>query len=124
QRGSEEPSGLYEYVSSQFNQKLSKSKNSNLEGKAVYLSPAFDAAQKAMDEAVLKTGNAKPLLFFNPSAIAEDLGVWKKPRLSNTTKTAITELSRLLHENQRRNVSWYVEGEGAAVLAHALAKVP
>lgn len=122
--GSEETSGLYEYVSSQFNQKLSKSKNSNLEGKTVYLSPAFDAAQKAMDEAVFKVGNAKPLLFFNPSAVAEDLGIWKKSRLSDATKTAISELSRLLQENQKRSVKWFVEGEGAAVLAQALAKVP
>jgi hypothetical protein len=122
--GSGEPAGLYEYVSSQFNQKLAKAKNTNLEGKTVYISPAFDGAQKAMDEAAFKTGTTKSLLFFNPPSIAEDLGIWKPPRLSDTTKSAISELTNLLQENQKRKVSWFVEGEGAAVLARALAAVP
>lgn len=124
QRGRDNIGGLYEYASTLRGTTLEKSKSTDLGGKTVYISAASDSAQKAMDEAMANTNNAKPALFFNPREAAEDLGIWKKPRLNHNTKGLIDQLSDLLMKNQRRTVNWHVEGEGAAILAHALEKVP
>jgi hypothetical protein len=124
QRGRDNIGGLYEYTSTSRGIALEKSKNTDLDGKTVYISAAADSAKKAMDEALANIRNDKPALFFNPREAAEDLSIWKKPRLSHNTKGLIDQLSDLLMKNQRRTVNWYVEGEGAAVLAHALEKVP
>jgi hypothetical protein len=124
QRGRDNIGGLYEYTSTSRGIALEKSKNTDLDGKTVYISAAADSAKKAMDEALANIRNDKPALFFNPREAAEDLSIWKKPRLSHNTKGLIDQLSDLLMKNQRRTVNWYVEGEGAVVLAHALEKVP
>ncbi len=124
QRGRDNIGGLYEYTSTLRGISLEKSKNTDLDGKTVYISAASDSAKKSMDEALANIDNDKPALFFNPREAAEDLSIWKKPRLSHNTKGLIDQLSDLLMKNQRRTVNWYVEGEGAAVLAHALEKVP
>jgi hypothetical protein len=123
QRGSDDQGGLYEYVSGLSVGKLSKSKNTNLEGKTVFISPAIDSAEDAMNSAQFYTKNNKPAVFFCPKSVATDLNLWKRPRLTDSTKSLIGELSELLQQNQRRNVHWYVEGEGAAVLAGALTKI-
>lgn len=124
QRGRDNIGGLYEYASTMRGITLEKSKSTDLDGKTVYISAASDSAKKAMDDAVANTNTAKPALFFNPREVAEDLSIWKKSRPSNNTKGLIDHLSDLLMKNQRRTVNWHVEGEGAAVLAHALEKMP
>lgn len=122
QRGQENVGGLYEYTKTASKQELSKSKNTKLEGKTVYISAAHDTATEAMKSATYDTNNTASALFFIPSAIAEDIGIWKKPRITDSTKAVIAELSELLRHN--RNVNWHVVGEGAAVLLQALTKVP
>lgn len=122
--GTDEQGGLYDYVKSLYSRKLAKSKNTNLDKKTVYISAACDSTEEAMKTAIANCNDAQPLLFFNPSSIAEDIGVWSKPRISNSTKNTIRELSELLLENQKRSVDWRVEGEGAAILARALANIP
>lgn len=123
--GVNDAAGLYEYVNSRYGgQQLSKAKSDNLEGKSVYISAASDSAQSAMDAVPLRIIDSKPLLFFNPTTVSDDLSLWKRSRITDATKHAIKELSGLLQANQRRNVQWFIEGEGAAVLTKALASVP
>jgi hypothetical protein len=122
--GATDAAGLYENVTNRSNlQQLLKAKSDNLDGKTVYVSRAFQSAEKAMMATPPKITDSKPLLFFNPSSVANDLSLWKRNRITDPTKQAIKELSHLLQANQKRNVQWFVEGEGAAVLALALAKV-
>ena len=93
-------------------------------GKIVYVSAAADTAEEAMNAAAYHSNsNSKLAVFFCPKQVSEDLSLWKKPRISNSTNDLIEELSNLLQQNQKRSVSWHVEGEGAAVLARAITKI-
>lgn len=123
QRGQDNVGGLYEYVSGRTRETLAKIKNADLDGKVVYVSAATDTAEEAMSAAAYHSNNnSKLAVFFCPKNVAEDLGPWKKPRISDSTRSLIEELGNLLQQNQKRNVSWHVEGEGAAVLAKAVTK--
>jgi hypothetical protein len=124
QRGSGDIGGLYEYVTTKHSEELTKTQNTNLDGKKVFISGASETAEGAFYAARIATKSETPTLFFCPQIAAQDLSIWSKPRLSGPTKELIKELTELLQQNQKRSVHWLVEGVGAAVLSCALEKVP
>jgi hypothetical protein len=95
----------------------------NLEGRSLFVSGSKESPKKAMEDAQVLTNKMNPAIFFNPPSIADDLGIGKAKRLSPSTKKVIQELERTIKDNQRKNVHWVVQGEGAAVLSHALNSV-
>lgn len=116
--------GLYlEGSTSRGQRVITRSKDRKINGKTTYISGASPEVAKAMDQAKIVTGEEHPALFFTPPSVAEDLGVFKSNRLSEPTQKAIYELEQTLKENQKSKVSWYVEGEGAAVLSHAIKQI-
>lgn len=124
-RGKENEGGLYEFARSAIGRReLRKCKNSNLDGKAVYISEASDSAVDAMTSATYATSEASPIVFFNPKSIADDVGSKGIGRLSESTRKLVVELKNLLKQNQSQKVRWHVAGEGAALLAQALSGAP
>ena len=50
--------------------------------------------------------------------------MWQSKTHSHVTKNTLNELVNVFKENQNRSVNWYVEGEGSALLAEALKRIP
>lgn len=120
---SNQNAGLYEMQASSRGESLKKSDSINLEGKTVFVSGASASPEIAMDNAIDNLRTDKAVLFFNPASVANDLGIWKNNRLTESTLKVIDEMKNVLEKNARKKVAWVVEGEGAAVLAHAIGKV-
>lgn len=116
--GQNSSGGLYEYKS----RRTQKRENRDLEGRLVMISMASESPEEAMESAMTSLGS-KAALFFNPKFIANDLSLSRENRLTDKTKEVINELAEVLKNNQRKSVAWLVEGEGAAVLSHALKKL-
>jgi len=122
-RGAELAGGLYEIRKGLSGSRLEKNPKLNLEGKTVFVSGASKSPDEAMGNAsdILRKEDAT--LFFNPLGIADDLSIWQNNRLSESTIKIIAEMKDVLENNASKKVAWMVEGEGAAVLAHAIANV-
>lgn len=115
--------GLYENTQSRTKSSLTKKDSVNLEGRTLFVSQAIANTNDAMKEAQYLANDSNPALFFNPLTVVDDLGIWKQSRLTQSTKKLVSELERTIKENQKKKVNWVVQGEGAAVLAHALKNV-
>ncbi len=113
--------GLYEKKGAS---KFTKVESSNLEGKTVVISGATNSLPKARENAEIISKQEDVPLFYCPDSVAEDLGIWKKNRLTSSTKKLAKELEKTIKDNQKRKVSWIAEGEGAALLAHAVKAIP
>lgn len=122
--GSDQEFGLFEQKRSLKGESLEPMSNRNLRDKTVFVSGVHDSKDQAFEAAKNMTSKTKAVLFYNPPSVAEDLGVWKINRLSDTTRSAIQELKHTLQENQKNKVDWFVEGEGAAVLSRAIEMLP
>lgn len=121
-REARDPGGFYETGTGTIAGRAKKVSNCNLNGKTVFISGASRTVADAMKDAKTATSSAKSTLFFTPASAAEDLTVWKENRHSGATKSLVDELQKTLRENQQSKVSWVVEGEGAALLSHAVQK--
>jgi len=64
---------------------------------------------------------SKLRLFYNPSAVVNELGLWKSGSQTKTSNTAASKLAKVL--NQNKKAAWSVEGEGATLLTEALKSV-
>lgn len=115
--------GLHEKQQSRGRSNIRKVDSINLEGRTLFVSRAMTNTNDAMREAQYLTDTHNPALFFNPPSVTDDLGIWKQPRLTQSTKNLVNELERTIKENQKKKVNWIVQGEGAAVLAQALKNV-
>lgn len=103
-----------------------KMEDHNVDGKKIYINGAEQTSVKAMAAARYATNDNSCLLFYCPTKATDDLGLLGAPVKSRTTTNTLTELTNVLKKNQKssRGVSWYVEGEGANVLAEALKQLP
>ena len=116
--------GLYDYVSrGRGAKKLQATTNTSLNNRDVFISGATNTPDKAMEAATQVTNNPSPALFFCPSQTANDLHIGKQSRLGGDTQKLANDLGKILNDNQRNKVAWFVQGEGAGLLNHALDKV-
>lgn len=107
--------GLYEYK----NRRTEKTERRDLNEKLVMISSASESPSEAMKSALKSLGN-NAALFFNPKFVANDISVIREGRLTQQTRSVVNELAEVLQHNQKNSVGWLVDGEGAAVLSHAL----
>ncbi|SMF30408.1 hypothetical protein SAMN02745866_01971 [Alteromonadaceae bacterium Bs31] len=116
--------GLYDYVSSgRGSKKLQSAKNTVLSNRDVFISGATDTLADAGKAAMQVTNSPSPALFFCPSQTANDLHIGKQSRLGSGTQKLVNDLGKIINDNQGNKVSWFVQGEGAGLLSHALDKV-
>ncbi len=101
-----------------------KMNQSSIDGKKVYINGASQSVEGAMQQAQYATSDKNTVLFYSPACVSDDLGVWQSKTLSYATKNTINELVNVFKESQNRSVSWYVEGEGTALLSEALKRIP
>lgn len=103
-----------------------KLEDHNADGKKIYINGAEQTSVNALASARYATNDNSCLLFYCPTKATDDLGLLGAPVKSRTTTNTLTELTNVLKKNQKssRGVSWYVEGEGANVLAEALKQLP
>ena len=116
--------GLYGFVNSgRGGKKLQAATSTSLNNRDVFISGASDTLDKAMEAAMQVTNNPSPALFYCPSQTANDLHIGKPSRLGAETQALANVLGKILNDNQRNKVAWFVTGEGAGLLSHALDKV-
>ena len=115
--------GLYEYKVRRGGKELAPSNNVSLNNKDVFISSASSALKDAMEAAKQITNNPSPALYYCPSQTANDLHIGKLSRLGGDTQKLANDLGKILNDNQRNKVAWFVQGEGAGLLNHALDKV-
>jgi len=120
--------GLYESKAS-FGSKMpltEKMKSSAVDGKKVYINGNVQNKDQAMKSARYATNDNNALLFYCPARVSDELGVMGSSAKSNITNNTLNELINVFKQNQKasRGVSWYVEGEGANILAQALKQIP
>lgn len=103
-----------------------KLEDHNADGKKIYINGAVPTSADAMAAARYATNDNSCLLFYCPTKATDDLGLLGAPVKSRVTTNTLTELTSVLKRNQKssRGVSWYVEGEGANILAEALKQLP
>ncbi len=117
--------GLYELKTSLRGSVLPEQmKNKQVDGKKVYINGASQTVKDAMMQAQYATSDKNTILFYSPASVSDDFGMWQSKALSHATKNTINELVNVFKENQNRGVSWYVEGEGTALLSEALKRIP
>lgn len=102
-----------------------KMEDHNADGKKIYINGAEPTAADAMAAARYATNDNSSLLFYCPTRATDELGMLRVPIKSRTTTDTVTELAKILKKNQKSShgVSWYVQGEGANVLAEALKQI-
>jgi hypothetical protein len=120
--------GLYESKTS-FGSKVpltEKMKTSAVDGKKVYINGKVQSKDQAMKNARYATNDNNSLLFYCPARVSDELGIMGSSVKSNITNNTLNELINVIKQNQKasRGVSWYVDGEGANVLAQALKQIP
>lgn len=84
------------------------------------------SADQAGETALKLTSAGSTALFYNPTNVINELGSWRsKIHSDREAKLAANELTTVLVKSQNRTsvLNWYVEGEGAALLARALTNV-
>ena len=97
-----------------------------LSGTKIAINGQSEDLKSASDSALELTSSSSAILFYNPSAVVNELGIWSdSAQRTNKTLLATEMLSKVLVENQNRDntLEWYVEGEGTELLGRALAKV-
>lgn len=102
--------------------KLEKSK---ADGKKIYINGGAKSSQRAILDARYATNDNSSLLFYCPARTVDELGLAGTTIKSKATKETISELANIIQSNQKSptGVSWYIEGEGANVLAEAIKQV-
>lgn len=103
-----------------------KTESHNVDGKKVYINGSAQTSIDAMASARYTTNDNTSLLFYCPATAADDLGILGTATRSRITTETLNELVNVFKKNQKaaQGVSWYVEGEGANLLAQALKQIP
>ena len=97
-----------------------------LSGTKVAINGQVGSLNDAAKRALAMTASTSVALFYNPSVVINELGVWSSTsKRANQAMLATDTLAKVLTANQNRDntLEWYVEGEGTALLQNALAKV-
>jgi len=126
-KGDKSEAGLYQVTEQYGKTRTSKIKNDRLiaddRREQVFINGTVTSLDTAADAALEQHNDEKSrlCLFYNPSAIVNELGMWKSKSQSKLSRTAASKLSKVLMQNKK--TTWNVEGEGAALLNEALKSV-
>jgi hypothetical protein len=116
--------GFYEEQRGSFTKgELKKFEPQNLQDKTIYVNAAKDGVKKAYDQAKQITKAQKPTLFFIDEESSECLATYHARKLNESAKKLVDKLAQSIQKSATNKAHWYVEGEGAIVLTHALEKV-
>jgi hypothetical protein len=108
-----------------YTKNIEKVDECNLENKNCFVSRATRLApNEILKSAQELLGDSNVKIFYNPIKVAEELVFLKKNRVSLDTQRSIKELEENIKRNQKKSVNWIIDGEGAAVLAAAIANIP
>lgn len=102
---------------------LKKIEPQNLQDKTIYLNAAIDGVKKAFDQAKQITKSQAPTLFFIDEESSECLATYHARKLNESAKKLVDKLAQTIQKSATNKAQWYIEGEGAIVLTHALEKV-
>lgn len=102
---------------------LKKIEPLNLQDKTIYINAAKDGVKKALDQAKHITKSQKPTLFFVDEESNECLTTYHARKLNEAAKNLVDKLTQTIQKCASHKAQWYIEGEGAIVLTHALEKV-
>ena len=122
----DQKTGLYEWQRGAWGGgKVVRATKPALDGKSVYINGAEPNIASAYEHAECATNDAKVTLFYVPLDVSDDVGMWRSTKRSHATEYAVEELTAIVRKNQKvlRGISWYVEGEGTAVLAEAINRI-
>lgn len=100
-------------------------KQTNLDGKLVYLNgqeKSFDAALRSAQSRV-PSSDANLAVFYVPGKVVNDLGVWSSVTASQLVKETVNLLRDAMKFNQGKKVGWIAEAEGAEVFSSALDEI-
>lgn len=120
-------SGLYEAGKSfRGSKSVEKLKLLNADGRKIYINGSTQTLKAAIASARYATEDNNSLLFYCPTRVGDELGVFGSSAKSRVTTGAINELVNVFKQNQRaaKGVSWYVEGEAVNLLAQAIKQLP
>ncbi len=127
QQGVNEQAGLYEQKSRKFNSGSTKRiKNNDLSGRTVYINGLAENIDTAITNAHSETGRNDTALFYSPASVSNELGTWSTSIRTHSSQQAVDELSSVLKYNQnpKKEISWVIEGSGAALLSKTLKETP
>ncbi len=112
--------GLYAFNA--FSNQYTKKDNPDLTDKIVYINGQAKDIPAAIKTGKLRTeaSDNNLLLFYTPSNVITELGIWRKTGQTQATQKAVSELSSIMQRNAKKRVYWAAEGEGAALVDQAL----
>ena len=118
------PGGFYEEQKGWYtNATIKPIEPQNLQDRTIYLNAAVDGVKTAYDQAKHITKSQKPTLFFIDEESSECLATYHARKLNESAKKLVDKLAQTIQKGATNKAQWYVEGEGAIVLTHALEKV-
>jgi hypothetical protein len=110
------------YVFDTLTDRYSRFKQTNLDGKVVYvngqcgnLKDAGIAANKRVEISIDRLA-----LFFTPGDVINELGIWSSSSVAEKMNESIGQLRNVMKFNQDKKVHWVAEAEGAEVFSSAL----
>ncbi|MFT5082679.1 MAG: hypothetical protein ACI9Y1_000706 [Lentisphaeria bacterium] len=109
------------YMFSKWKGKYLESTSLNLEDQPVYINGRCDDLTEAIKHGKKRIPNLSSDLavFYTPSHVVNEMGVWRSSKQSAQTKDAIAKLSEVMKKNQKKRVYWIAEAEGASVACEA-----
>lgn len=108
--------GIYAYNS--FQNKIMEQPNIDLSEKSVYINGLSNSLDDALEKARnrIKVADSQLAVFYLPSNIVTELGVWRDMGQSQVTQKAIESLRSIMQKNAQKKVYWTAEGEGVALV--------
>ncbi|MFO1367379.1 MAG: hypothetical protein U1F46_00170 [Marinagarivorans sp.] len=118
------PGGFYEEQKDYYSRaEIKKIEPQTLQDKTIYLNAAIGGVKKAYDQAKHITKAKKPILFFVDEESSECLATYHARKLNDSAKKLVDKLAQTIQKSATHKAQWYIDGEGAIVLTHALEKV-
>lgn len=110
------------YVFDAFYKRYQRYKQTNLDGKSVYLNGSCDNFDTAIGNAKsrLPGRNENLALFYIPGNVVNELGVWSSAARSERATESVNQLREVMKFNRDKKVGWVVEAEGAEIFSGAL----
>lgn len=112
------------YTMDAYTNKLKWCKQADLSQKAIYVNGQCDGLALALKAARSRIGSYIDMaLFYIPSAVINDLGVWNAAPTSQRVQNVTSLLADVIKFNAKNKVYWVLEAEGSDAFSNALDKV-
>jgi|GEM_PF-2397551 len=115
--------GFYEEQRGAWSSELKKVEPQSLQNKTICVNAAIGGVPKAYSLAKELTKVKNPTLFFVDEESSECFATYHARKLNESAKKLVDKLAQTIQKSATNTAQWYVEGEGAIVLTHALEKV-